>query len=614
MLKQPRLIFKSVYGIHCSGLQNLWLCCVRVITLSLFPLLLAGCVSHIARNLSTSDSLPTPSARFEDVSTQAGIHFIATNGKTARKYFIETMGSGCALIDYNNDGLLDILLLNGTTLPGSPKLSKPSTMRLYRNNGDGTFTDVTHKMGLDKESFYAMGVAVGDYDDNGYDDFYVTCALGPGHLFHNEHGAYFQDVTRKAGVSDNGRWGTSAAWIQTTRHGHLDLFICNYVHYLSLKDDMPCYISPGVLASFLLSHDHSLQTKSHISPGVLTYCQPGAYKPSHCALYRNNGDGTFTDISKSSGIGNSPAKGLGVTVWDYDNDGLPDIFVSCDTVPSLLFHNLGHYHFQEVGLQSGIAVNEMGESHSGMGIDATEIGGKTTLVIANYAGAEVSLYREISPGLFTDDKSSSGVGAPSMDYVGFASQFFDANNSGHKDLLVINGHVQDNIRLENPAERYREPPLLYMTDGNGIFTSCGSACGPPFTVPIVGRGAACGDIFNDGKIDVVVTTNGGPAYLWRNITQNNNHWLDIHLIGTRCNRDGIGSRITVTANGSQQIDSCRSGSSYLSARDLRVHFGLGSAIIADVEIDWPDGLKENYSHIVLNRVWTVREGSGAPVK
>jgi hypothetical protein len=566
-----------------------------------------------AINASAAVTRPAPAseaaARFEDITKKAGIAFVAENGKTPRKYLIETMGSGGGFIDYDGDGRLDILLLNGRPLtPGKPV---QNGLRLYHNNGDGTFTDVTEQAGLDVGPMYAMGVAVGDYDNDGRDDIFVSCALGPSHLFHNigarDRGPgagksqsptpytlhptpSFEDVTAKAGVANKGMWGTSCCWVDYDRDGYLDLFVCNYVRYRTLADDLPCYTN--------------VQTRS--------YCLPNAFAESHCTLYHNNRNGTFTDVSQKAGIAQAGSKALGVTVWDYDGDGWPDLFVANDTVPGFLFHNERNGTFTEVGLQTAVATDETGQPHSGMGIDATDTDndGKISLVITNYSGVQVSFYRQIQTSVFQDARTRNGVGPPSSKYLGFGAFFFDYDNDAYKDLLVINGHVQDTISMEQPDVRYAEEPLLYHNQGDGTYVEIAKRCGPPFTVSILGRAAARGDIDNDGREDVLVTTNGGPAHLWRNVTGSRNHWLTFKLIGTKSNRDGIGALIRVTAGGQTQRDACRSGSSYLSASDLRVHFGLGAATQADVEIVWPSGTTDRLTGLAADRIWTVREGSG----
>ncbi len=527
----------------------------------------------------------------EDITEHSGMRFSAINGRSPHRYFIETMGSGCAFIDYDADGWQDILLLSGHPLPGSFSQTNGPSLRLYHNNRNGTFTDVTAEVGLENSRFFAYGIAVGDFDNDGFPDFYVSCALGPGHLFKNEGGKRFKDVTMTSGISDNdGLWGTSCCWVDYNNDGHLDLFICNYVKYRTLKDDMPCKIAAN----------------------VYTYCIPNAFPPTHCRLYQNNGDGTFTDVTVKSGLESVMAKGLGVLVFDYDDDGNPDLFIACDTVPSLLLHNKGDGTFEELGLQSGFATDAAGNPHSGMGIDVATIANSASIVLGNYTTAETCLYKEVSPGIFQDEASNNGVGPPSHNNVGFGALFADFGNRGVSDLLVINGHVQDNIHQFYPYQHYRELPLLYQGDGQGRFAVVKPS--GPLATPIVGRGAAKSNLFNDGRICVLVSTNGGPAYLWQSAGTIGN-WLGIRLVGTTSNRSGIGAKVTVhMPDGTRQVDTCRSGSSYLSASDLRLHFGLGSVTQpVDVDVRWPSGVRETQKGIAPNKVWTITEGAGAAV-
>jgi hypothetical protein len=567
-----------------------------LLLLCLIVLCLSGCLQapRTVAPLSVASSpaalpLPLPAApvKFVDVSRQAGIDFTATNGRTPNKYMLETMGSGCAFLDYDNDGRLDILLLNGKPLDGRAAPPRP-TLKLYHNNGDGTFTDVTHKAGLD-QTMYAMGCAVGDYDNDGWQDIYITCVLGPSKLYHNNGNGTFTDVAARAGVTGRGLWGTSCAWTDLDRDGRLDLVVCNYVVYSALKDDIPCYEGAG----------------------QRSYCIPSAYSSSHPILYHNNGDGTFSDISAKAGI-KAEGKSLGVAIWDYDGDGLPDIFIANDGTQGFLFHNKGDNRFEEVGVKSGIAYDEQGRPHSGMGIDVNDLNndGTCDVMITNYSGQETSLYTQVEKGLWRDDKRSAGIGPATMDTLGFGTLSFDYDNDGFKDIVIVNGHVQDTISKTQPNIHYAEPPFLFHNEGGGKFREVGQAAGSPFTTPIVARGVAWGDYDNDGKLDLLVTTNGGWAYLWHNETPTNNHWLQLKLVGVKSNRDGIGAVVTVNAGGRTVRTAVRSGSSYLSASDLRAHVGLGTANRADIEVKWPSGIVDRLPATAADHIWTLREGSG----
>lgn len=551
-----------------------------------------GCSSRAGQH-NGSSATPTPSAvspsisaRFVDVSEKAGIRFVHESSKTSRKYLIETMGYGGAFIDFDGDGLLDVLLLNGRQLPGGTPV-KDFSLKLYRNEGHGRFRDVSQGSGLDGKPMYAMGVAVGDFDNDGRDDIYITGALDPSRLYRNMGGGKFQDVTRAAGVSNKGRWGTSAAWVDYDRDGRLDLFVCNYVKYATLKDDQPCF--------------------SNNRP---VYCIPSAYEKSTCVLYRNLGGGRFKDVSAETGIDQAFGKSLGVTVWDYDRDGWPDIFVANDTVPGFLFHNLGGKRFEEVGLPTGVALSEEGNPHSGMGVDADDVrnDGSTTLAITNYYAQETSLYNQASPAIFRDERTKAGIGGATTTVLGFGVMWLDFDNDGWKDLLQVNGHVQDDIQSREPQTSYAEPTLLFRNRGDGTFAQAGA--GEPFSKTIVGRGCAWGDYDNDGRLDALITNNDGPCMLWHNETKSSNHWVTLKVQGTKSNRDGIGAIVTVTAGKTKQRTMLRSGSSYLSASDLRPHFGIGPESRMEVEIAWPSGRIERFANLPIDRISHVREGSG----
>ena len=557
--------------------------------LCLLPL--AGCHSR-----SPVTAAPPPAIlceilpKFVDVTASAGIDFRHQNSKTPHKYFIETMGAGCAFIDTEGRGKQDILLLNGRALPGGQVIGHP-TLKLYRNNGNGAFTDVTHQAGLDRVEMYAMGVAVGDYDNDGREDFYVSCVIGPGHLFHNEGNGRFKDVTAEAGVANAGQWGSSCAWVDYDRDGKLDLFICNYVKYRSLADDLPCYSGDGKTPS---------------------YCIPAAYDRTSCTLYKNLGGGRFKDVTHEAGIDRAQGKSLGVTVWDNDGSGYPDLFVANDTTPGFLFKNNRHGGFTEIGVMTGVALNDEGLPHSGMGIDAADAqnNGNMALVLTNYYAQQTSFYRTVAPDLFRDDRQASGIGSATAKYLGFGITFMDYDNDGWPDIVQVNGHVQDDVEQHEPGTRYAEPTLLFRNRHDGTFAEVGLKSGAPFTTEIVGRGCAWGDYDNDGRLDLLITANNGRAMLWHNETQTANHWLKLKLTGTKSNRDGIGALVRVSSGGLTQRQMVRSGSSYLSQSDLRPNFGLGAGTRADVEIRWPSGTVDCLKDVPADHIWTVQEGRG----
>ena len=540
-----------------------------------------------AATTSASSSPASPPA-FRDITAAAGIVFQHHAYHTPQKYLLETMGAGCAFLDYDGDGYPDVLLLNGMALPGSKDQSR-STLHLYHNDHNGTFRDVTHQAGLDKVEIYAMGVAVGDYDNDGRDDFYVSAALGGGHLFHNEGNGRFKDVTTQAGVANKGKWGTSCAWVDYDRDGKLDLFVCSYVKFATLKDDMPCFAGAD----------------------KRIYCVPTAFETSACTLYHNDGNGRFTDVTERSGVSKARGKSLGVSVWDYDGDGYPDLFVANDTVPGFLLHNKRDGTFEEMGMLTGLAVDDEGNAHSGMGIDIADANndGSSLLAITNYQGQQTSLYQQTTDNLFHDIRYKAHISEATGKTLGFGVLFFDYDNDGFKDMIQVNGHVQDDIEQREPGTKYAQPTLLFHNQHNGVFAEVGLAGGSPFSTPLVGRGVAVGDIDNDGRLDALITGNNGNAMLWHNQTKTPNHWLTLKLEGARSNRDGIGAMVLVTAGGVTQRGMVRSGSSYLSQSDLRAHFGLGAQTSADVEIRWPSGAVDKIPGVACDRIGTAREGT-----
>jgi hypothetical protein len=511
---------------------------------------------------------------------------------------LETMGSGCAFLDFDNDGWLDVLLLNGKPLaPTTQPLNHPTTS-LFRNRRNGTFTDVTRGSGLDVE-IYAMGCAVGDYDNDGRDDVYITCVLGPSRLFHNEGNGKFREVTEQAGVDNKGRWGSSCAWVDYDNDGWLDLFIGNYVRYHSFADDKYCSILPG--------------RKS--------YCTPQAFEGEPCALYRNNGDGTFTDVAQSSGIADSIGKALGVALLDYDRDGWMDIAVANDEMPNFLFHNLRHGRFEEVGFEAGIAVGEAGNLKAGMGIDAADVthSGLPSLLISNFSLEGLSFFRP-EDGVFVEVASAAGFREPSLLLLGFGLFFFDFDNDGWQDAFVANGHVNDDINLLYSNITHGQRNLLMRNLGNGRFEDFGKKAGAPFMEQRVSRGAAYGDYDNDGDLDILITNNNDDAQLLRNDSPQRN-WLQIELRGKRgkegkgrgSNRNGIGAQVRVGVGDTVQTDWVRSGSSYCSQSMLRRHFGLGDQTVVNwVEVTWTDGHKQRMTNVKANQRLTIEEAPEPP--
>jgi enediyne biosynthesis protein E4 len=555
---------------------------------------------------------PVP-LRFRDVTRAVGLDFVHENGASPRKYFIETMGSGVAFLDYNNDGWLDLLCVNGKSLAAPARTNRPSLesgggsraarrapspamLALYRNVGGQRFENVTGPAGL-ALSGYGMGCAVGDFDNDGWDDLYVSAVLGPGHLFHNRQGR-FEEVTERAGVGNAGKWGTSCAWLDYDRDGRLDLFVVNYVRYAGLGDDKPCYVR-----------------------GRRTYCIPQPYEGSASVLYHNEGDGRFRDVTRSVGLHDPTMKALGVAVADFDQDGWPDLFVANDTVPNRLFHN-ERGRFTEIGAVAGMAFSESGAPRAGMGIDAAAWRGPASFGVAvtNFTREAIGLFDQTQPraASFRDVAEAAGIAAPSRRFVGFGIGFLDADNDGDADLIAVNGHVRDDVAELEEGQQYAEPALLFQNDGQGHLHDVSAAAGPPISEPRVGRGMACGDYDNDGRVDVLISENGGPARLWHNETASHGHWLRVQLEGERSNRDGLGAAITLAAGGQEQVAWTHSGSSYLSASDRGVHFGLGRARSVDrIEVAWPSGARTTLRNEPVDRVLHIREpaaegGSGSP--
>ena len=526
--------------------------------------------------------------RFRDITAQAGIQFTHNNGSFGKKWLPETMGPGCAFIDYDNDGYPDILLVNGEDWPGHTHAGL-TTPKLYHNNHDGTFTDVTRKAGLAVPMF-GLGVAVGDYDNDGFDDIFIT-ALGQSHLFHNNGNGTFTDVTKTAGMFGPNEFSTSAAWVDYDRDGKLDLVVANYVQW-SEQGDLYCTLDGA-----------------HKS-----YCTPESYKGTSVRLWHNLGGGKFEDATHKAGLGDPTSKSLGVAILDYNADGWPDILIANDTQPNKLYLNKKDGTFEERGVTSGIAFSEDGVARAGMGVDAADYdrSGHPSVIISNFANQMVSLYHNEGNGLFVDEAPQSEVGRATLVTLGFGCFFFDYDNDGWPDIFVADGHIEDAIERVQKRVSYAEPAHLFRNLGGGKFQEVTAQMGPVFAAPRVARGAAYADIDNDGFLDVLVTTNAGPAFLFHN-EGGTNHSLRLKLVGTKSNRDGIGAVVHVTSGNNQdkQWKMLRSGSSYLSQSELVLTFGLGAQTKADsVEIQWPSGQVDKLSNVNAGQTVTVEEGKG----
>jgi hypothetical protein len=535
--------------------------------------------------VAKSPGAPVPAIHFDDITRTAGIHFVHNNGAFGQKWLPETMGPGVAFIDYDNDGWQDILLVNGTDFPGHG--NRHTTLALYHNNHDGTFTDVTRKAGLDVE-MYGMGVAIGDYDNDGYDDIFIT-ALGQNHLFHNNRNGTFTDVTKQAGLWGPHEFSTSAAWVDYDRDGHLDLVVANYVQW-SPETDIYC----------------SLDGKSK------SYCTPESYKGTSIRLWRNRGNGTFEDATAKAGVFDASSKSLGVATPDINQDGWPDLLISNDTQPNKLYINNHDGTFTEKGVSAGVAYSEDGVARAGMGVDAADYdrSGYPSVLITNFANQMVSLYHNERNGLFVDEAPQSEVGHNTLLTLGFGCFFFDYDLDGWLDIYVADGHIEDAIERVQPRVHFAEPPHLFRNLGDGKFEDVTASAGAAFAAPRVARGAAYGDVNNDGALDLLESTNGGPALLFRN-TGATNHSLRIKLVGTRSNRDGIGANVKLTAGSDAQSKTLRSGSSYLSSSELVLTFGLASHTRADrIEIRWPSGQVDHLANVRSDQIISVKEGQG----
>jgi enediyne biosynthesis protein E4 len=523
--------------------------------------------------------------RFVDVSGSAGIRFQHNSGAYGGKLLPETLGSGCAFLDYDGDGWQDILLVNSMDWPGHKR--QPSTPKLYRNNRNGTFTDVTKAAGLDVE-MYGMGVAVGDYNNDGFQDVFISC-VGQSRLFRNLGNGKFVDATKPAGLMGRQGLSTSTVWVDYDRDGFLDLFVCNYVRWTA-EHDVFC----------------SLDGKNK------SYCTPEAYRGDTCWLFHNRGDGTFEDVTANSGVFDSSSKSLGVAMLDYDQDGWPDLLVANDTQPNKLYRNLHNGKFKDIAVEAGLAFSNEGKARAGMGVDVGDFenSGKPGIVITNFDNEMIGLYHFAGKG-YDDVAIQEGLGMASRNTLGFGCLFFDANLDGRLDIAVANGHIDETVRNIRGNVGYAQAAQLFLNEGGGKFLDVAAEVGGGFDRPKVGRGLAVGDFDRDGDLDVLLTTNNGGAYLYRNDVMNSYRSIRFRLVGTKSNRDAIGATVRVFANGQQQTRMVRSGSSYLSQSELPVTFGLGTTEkIERVVVDWPSGRKEEYKQLGAGKTFQIVEGKG----
>jgi len=537
--------------------------------------------------LSIGAAFPqTASIHFTDVTASAGIHFQHNNGAFGRKWLPETLGPGAAFIDYDNDGYPDLLLINGEDFPGHAVHGR-TTMKLYHNNRNGTFTDVTARAGL-AISMYGMGVAIGDYDNDGFDDIFVS-ALGQSRLFHNNGNGSFTDVTKTAGLSGPNEFSTGAAWVDYDNDGKLDLVVANYVQWTP-ANDLFCTMDG-----------------THKS-----YCTPESYKGTSVRLWHNLGNGRFEDATQKAGLNDAASKALGIAILDYNGDGWPDLLIANDTQPNKLYENRHNGTFTERGVTAGVAYSEDGVARAGMGVDAADYdgSGRPSIVITNFSNQMLSLYHNEGNGLFVDEAPHTSIGRDSLLTLGFGCFFFDYDLDGKPDIFVADGHIESDIERIQKQIAYRQPPHLFHNLGGGKFQDEAAHMGREFDLPRVARGAAYADIDNDGDLDVLVMTNAGPALLFRN-DGGTNHSLRVKLVGQRSNRDGIGAVVRVTADNGKQWQMMRSGSSYLSQSELVLTFGLGPKPLASsIEVRWPSGQVDKLDRVAADQTITVQEGKG----
>lgn len=563
----------------------------RLVPLAGWALALLVCIVAWEYGRAAPDGNPPISVpvRFTDVRAAAGITFRHDNTFSDEKNYLETMGSGLGWIDYDQDGLLDLYLVQSAETSWY-KPVHPLRSALYRNNGDGTFTDVTEKAGVGAAGLYGQGVAVGDYDNDGYPDLYVT-GYGRAILYHNNGNGTFTDVTAQAGVGDEGQWATSAGWFDYDKDGYLDLLVCNYINWTP-KNNLYC-------------GEHR--------PGYRAYCHPDNYRGLRLKLYHNNHDGTFSDVSQKSGIGVPEVKGMGLVLVDLNNDGWPDVFVVNDTWPNSLFLNKKDGTFEDVSFISGVAASEDGKYEAGMGTDAADVDGDGWFdLYVTHLDFELNrLYHNNHDGSFDDATYASGIANKAIFLSGVSAKFLDYDNDGWVDIVQANGAMLDNINLFHSEVQFQEPLLMFRNVGKGKFDRVGDVLGPDFKKPIVGRGLAVADFDNDGDLDLAISVSGSYPELLRNDGGNANNWLEVMLVGTKSNRDGVGAALKLVSEGFTQFGQRKGGMSYMSAQDPRVHFGLGQRKSIDsLEITWPSGTVDKLTHVPINQVITVKEGTG----